>query len=85
MDRKQFHSSRRQFLQISSLLTIGTVTAPIAQALLLAGNTKTEHLSHLKDQLDREGIRSLDFDSHLFPLRNYRIKPDPISITPSLF
>lgn len=88
MEQKPFHSSRRHFLQISSLLAIGIVTNPIARALTTTDTKEAAYSSRFNNRVNRvnqEGIRSLDFDSHLFPLRNYRLKSGPIPMTPSLF
>ena len=85
MIREQFHTSRRQFLQISALFAISTVTAPIAQALIVTPNGEPKPISHLNNPLNRAEIRSLDFDSHLFPLHNYRRLSDPLSISKSLY
>lgn len=85
MEQQPFHSSRRQFLQISSLLAIGIVTNPIAQALITTDTKETAYSSRFNNRVNQEGIRSLDFDSHLFPLRNYRLKSGPIPMPPSLF
>ena len=88
MEQQPFHSSRRQFLQISSLLAIGIVTNPIAQALITTDTKETAYSSRFNNRVNRvnqEEIRSLDFDSHLFPLRNYQLKSGPIPMTPSLF
>lgn len=85
MEQKPFHSSRRHFLQISSLLAIGIVTNPIARALTTTDTKETAYSSRFNNRVNQEEIRSLDFDSHLFPLRNYRLKSGPIPMTPSLF
>lgn len=85
MEQKPFHSSRRHFLQISSLLAIGIVTNPIARALTTTDTKEAAYSSRFNNRVNQEGIRSLDFDSHLFPLRNYRLKSGPIPMTPSLF
>lgn len=85
MEQKPFHSSRRHFLQISSLLAIGIVTNPIAPALTTTDTQEVAYSSRFNNRVNQEEIRSLDFDSHLFPLRNYRLKSGPISMTPSLF
>lgn len=85
MEQKPFHSSRRHFLQISSLLAIGIVTNPIARALTTTDTKEVAYSSRFNNRVNQEEIRSLDFDSHLFPLRNYRLKSGPIPITPSLF
>lgn len=85
MEQQPFHSSRRHFLQISSLLAIGIVTNPIAPALTTTDTQEAAYSSRFNNRVNQEEIRSLDFDSHLFPLRNYRLKSGPIPITPSLF
>lgn len=85
MEQQPFHSSRRHFLQISSLLAIGIVTNPIARALTTTDTQEAAYSSRFNNRVNQEEIRSLDFDSHLFPLRNYRLKSGPIPITPSLF
>lgn len=85
MEQQPFHSSRRHFLQISSLLAIGIVTNPIARALTTTDTQEAAYSSRFNNRVNQEEIRSLDFDSHLFPLRNYRLKSGPIPMTPSLF
>lgn len=85
MEQKPFHSSRRQFLQISSLLAIGIVTTPIAQALIATDTEEVTHISRFKTRVNQGESRSLDFDSHRFPLRNYQLKPDPLLRPISLF
>lgn len=85
MEQQPFHSSRRHFLQISSLLAIGIVTNPIARALTTTDTQEAAYSSRFNNRANQEEIRSLDFDSHHFPLRNYRLKSGPISMTPSLF
>ena len=85
MEQQPFHSSRRHFLQISSLLAIGIVTNPIARALTTTDTKEVAYNFRFNNRVNQEEIRSLDFDSHLFPLRNYRLKSGPIPMTPSLF
>ncbi|OYQ77584.1 hypothetical protein B9T19_09720 [Ignatzschineria sp. F8392] len=85
MEQKPFHSSRRHFLQISSLLAIGIVTNPIARALTTTDTQEAAYSSRFNNRVNQDEIRSLDFDSHHFPLRNYRLKSGPIPMTPSLF
>ncbi|PWD83366.1 hypothetical protein [Ignatzschineria cameli] len=88
MDRKPFHPSRRQFLKISALVAISSMTTPISHALTLTGDRDQDLINppnrrSISYQGDK--IRSLDFDSHYFPLRSYQMETSLLSISPALF
>ncbi len=70
---KTMNNSRRSFLKISSLLTIGVALTPVT-ALFSNQYSSQNHsdVSLQRNELSaRSDIRSLDFDSHNF-LFNFR-------------